>query len=57
MSLEDIAKQVVVDCENGMMDVKDNVLDFFLNYEEVKSRLGCRLINYDRNKRRTERFD
>ncbi len=50
MSLEDIAKQVVVDCENGMMDVKDNVLDFFLNYEEVKSRLGCRLINYDRNK-------
>ena len=50
MSLEDIAKQVVVDCESGMMDVKDNVLDFFLNYEEVKPRLGCRLINYDRNK-------
>ena len=52
MSLEDIAKQVVVDCENGMMDVKDNVLDFFLNYDLVKCkcRLGCRLINYERNK-------
>lgn len=51
-TLEEIVNKVIEACENGMKDVEKDLMKFFLNYDlvKVKCRLGCRLINYERNK-------
>lgn len=49
-TLEEIVNKVIEACENGMKDVGKDLMKFFLNYDLVKCRLGCRLINYERNK-------
>lgn len=49
-TLEEIADKVVKDCEDGMENVGNNITKCFLNYDLVKFRLGCRLINYEKNK-------
>lgn len=48
-TLEEIADKVVKDCEDGMENVGNNITKCFLNYDLVKCRLGCRLINYEKN--------
>lgn len=48
-TLEEIVNKVIEACENGMKGVQKDLMKFFLNYDLVKCRLGCRLINYEKN--------